>query len=164
MCAMKRSMRIDRITSVQFVKFCTVGALNTLIHYGVFYGLIHLVKWSYLIDSLIGYCAGLANSYAINRKWTFRELQGSDINKEFLRFATVNILALLVNLVSLKYLVQVHRLQPVVGQFICIPLSTIANFMGNKYWTFSTGKTSDPTSSKSVQASGGKSGDIFIED
>ncbi len=143
MCVMKKATLIDNLAYNQFCKFCAVGVLNTAVQYGVFYGLLHLFKLNYLMASTIGYCAGLTNSYMFNRKWTFGDVNSPNINREFIKFVMVNVAALAINLASLRCSVSILHLRPEIGQIISIPLSTVVNFLGNKFWTFSKKDTVD---------------------
>ena len=59
-------------TARQFLKFGLVGVLNTGVQYVVFVGLFRLLGVPMLLASGIGYCAGIVNSYFLNRIWTFQ--------------------------------------------------------------------------------------------
>lgn len=122
---------------IQLVKFSVVGVLNTALHYAVFYALYSLLGMNYLLASAIGYSAGLINSYILNRNWTFRS-NDTDRRREFARFAWVNLLSLGVNLAALKALVVWGGLQPEVAQVLAILFSLVANFAGNRFWTFNS--------------------------
>ena len=119
----------------QFLKFALIGGVNTAIHYVVFIIFLKFVKIDYILASSIGYCSGVLNSYYMNRRWTFAAATGSSI-LEFSQFVCVNVVALLVNLISLKVLVTSFEIIPEFAQVIAIVFSTVCNFVGNKYWTF----------------------------
>lgn len=126
--------------AVQFIKFGLVGVLNTALHYTVFYILYSFVGLNYLLASAIGYAAGLINSYILNRNWTFKS-HDIDRKREFARFAWVNLLSLGVNLAALKAFVAWGGLQPEVAQVLAILFSLVANFVGNRFWTFSSARS-----------------------
>lgn len=132
-------MILDAAMVAQFVKFGLVGVLNTALHYTVFYGLYSLLGLNYLVASAIGYSIGLINSYILNRNWTFQS-QNTDRRREFARFAWVNLLSLGINLVALKALVVWAGLQPEVAQVFAILFSLVANFVGNRFWTFNSAR------------------------
>ena len=136
MCVMRKSTLIDNMAYRQFAKFCAVGVLNTAVQYSVFYGLLHVIRINYLMASAVGYCVGLTNSYMFNRKWTFSGFNSPNMDIEFIKFVTVNVAALAINLGSLRCCVSILHLRPEIGQIIAIPLSTTVNFLGNKFWTF----------------------------
>lgn len=119
----------------QFVKFGLVGVLNTAIQYAVFVGLFRFANVPMVLASGIGYVAGILNSYFLNRVWTFR-VQRARTNAEFARFLLVNLLAMGVNLLTLKALVSWVGLVPELAQVGAIFSSLVVNFAGNKLWTF----------------------------
>src|SRR5690606_6816046 len=87
----------------QFLAFSIVGVINTVVHFAVFMLFLRLFQVPLLIASTIGYCAGIVNSYCINRLWTFKVRSRATV-QEFLCFTTVNLLSLGANLVLLSYL------------------------------------------------------------
>ena len=56
----------------QFLKFALVGVLNTVVDFLVFQLFNLTLGWMYLAQ-VIGYCAGILNSYFWNSRWTFRK-------------------------------------------------------------------------------------------
>jgi putative flippase GtrA len=134
---MKKSILINRETIIQFLKFGMIGLVNTGIHYGVFLLLFRPFGFHYLLASSIGYCAGLINSFILNKRLTFRTM-GTRTDIEFAKFVLVNVLALATNLGALKVFVSLIHLIPEVGQVFAIGFSIVINFLGNKIWTFSS--------------------------
>ncbi len=120
-------------SSRQFVVFSLIGLLNTAVHYCVFLLLFRAFGMPMLFASAIGYASGMANSYFMNRRWTFRVVAPPSTG-EFLRFALVNLASLAVNLVVLEFLVGVGQLAPELAQVAAIAASLIVNFVGNKKW------------------------------
>ena len=125
----------NKKTGLQFLKFALIGILNTGIHYSVFLFLLRIVGVYFLAASAVGYCCGLINSYIFNKLWTFKA-RGTRKHLEFMKFVLVNIVALGANIISLKGFVSYLSLSPETGQVLAIAFSLIANFVGNKLWTF----------------------------
>ncbi|MBB6091636.1 putative flippase GtrA [Povalibacter uvarum] len=119
----------------QFLVFALIGVINTAVHFVVFVLLLRVFGVPMLAASAIGYCAGVANSYVMNRLWTFKVTTRAN-SKEFLRFAAVNVVSLGINLLVLKYLTESAGLGPEVAQIGAIGASLVANFAGNKWWAF----------------------------
>ncbi len=119
----------------QFIRFSVVGALNSLVHFGVFIVLYRVAMLHYLVSSAIGYCVGTINSYILNRRWTFSSRQ-EKIKKEFAKFALINTAALLINVGSLRFFKENVSMPAEAGQVFAIGLSLGVNFLGNRYWTF----------------------------
>ena len=57
---------------LQFVKYCMVGVLNTLVTLGVIYLCKSLLGWNLYVSNALGYVCGVANSFVCNRQWVFR--------------------------------------------------------------------------------------------
>ena len=126
---------IPRATAIQFFKFCLIGLLNTGIHYVVFLLLLRLAGIHYLVATVIGYCCGVINSYLMNRTWTFRGA-ATRRHREFLKFFGVNTVSLGVNVVALEVFVAHLHIPEEFALILAIGLSTVTNFVGNKFWTF----------------------------
>ncbi len=69
---------------VQFVKYCIVGALNTMVCLGVIFVCKSLVGVNPYLSNILGYAAGLINSFLWNKQWVFRTHGG--YSREALRF------------------------------------------------------------------------------
>ena len=72
----------------KFLKFCLVGALNTLVGSGLMFILYNVADCSYNFSTVMNYVVGSILSYFLNRYFTF-EVKERSI-KQVLRFA-VNI-------------------------------------------------------------------------
>jgi len=57
--------------SLQFVKYCIVGVLNTLVTLGVIYLCKSLLGWNLYVSNALGYICGVVNSFVCNRQWVF---------------------------------------------------------------------------------------------
>lgn len=133
---MKRIVLRHKITIKQFLKFVSVGLLNTAIHYSIFLLLVNTFGVYYLIASTAGYLAGLINSYCCNRSWTFKYNEKGKVAHYF-QFLIVNLVSLAINLIILKIGVVYFHLLPQFAQIGAIAFSMAINFIGNKFWTFS---------------------------
>lgn len=120
---------------VQFIRFAVVGVLNSAIQYLVFLFLYSFTGTQYLIASIIGYVAGMTNSYILNRRWTFGSRNQKRLT-ELSRFVAVNLISLGVNLGLLFLLVSIGNMAPQLAQVVAIVGSTLVNFVLNKLWTF----------------------------
>ncbi|MDD6046342.1 MAG: GtrA family protein [bacterium] len=136
----------------QFLKFALVGVLNTVVDFLVFQLFNLTLGWMYLAQ-VIGYCAGILNSYFWNSRWTFR--------KEHRRSAREVVTFLVVNLVSLGVSLGVLWLcrnpfgitdawvagwvpawlggfvkGDTVAKLIATPCAVLVNFIGSKLFVF----------------------------
>ncbi len=55
-----------------FIKYTSVGVINTLIHWGIFYLIYALVVPEQSVANLIGFCVSVTFSYFVNAKFTFK--------------------------------------------------------------------------------------------
>lgn len=69
---------------MQFVRYCIVGALNTMVCLGVIFVCKSLVGVNPYLSNILGYAAGLINSFLWNKQWVFRTHGG--YSREALRF------------------------------------------------------------------------------
>ena len=56
---------------LQLLKYGVVGVLNTVVTFGVIYICKSLLGWNIYVCNVLGYIAGLVNSFMLNRNWTF---------------------------------------------------------------------------------------------
>lgn len=119
----------------QFLIYACVGVINTAVHFAVFILLLRVFGVPVLAASTVGYAAGVANSYFMNRLWTFAVTTRVN-GMEFGKFVVVNLVAWALNLAVLQYLTTVVGLGPEVSQVLAIGVSLVANFAGNKWWAF----------------------------
>lgn len=80
----------------QAIRFGLVGVANTGVGLGTIYACLFLLGWSDLAANLAGYSLGLIQSFALNRRWTFRS--SARLTPAFLRFVAAFGLAYGVNL------------------------------------------------------------------
>jgi len=117
-----------------FIKFCIVGASNTMIDFLVF-TLLVFGGMPAVLSQVISYSCGLFNSYILNRKWTFKQSSKAQ-RSELFRFVLINMLTLLITMKCLLLFSEQ------LGWFLLISKggATIIglgiNFIGTKAWVF----------------------------
>ena len=121
----------------QLSKFCLVGILNTIISYSLF--IIFLNYFGYIISLIISYAVVAVHSYLWNRFWTFAAT--NNLMMEITKYISVYLIVFILNALILGVLVNILDFDPRIGQLIAIPIITVINFAGNKYWCFKPKKT-----------------------
>ena len=58
---------------MQFFKFCIVGVSNTLISLAVYYLFVAADPSLYIAGNIVGYIAGIVNSYMLNSHFVFHK-------------------------------------------------------------------------------------------
>lgn len=130
---MRHFLRQHHHSLREFFKFALVGLLNT----GVDVALFSLLVWlggAYLAAQLVSYTCGAANSYLLNKAWTFRSCGLS--YREMLRFAVVNLVSLGISVALLALLHDQVGLGLVAAKGGATAGALAANFLGNKLWVF----------------------------
>lgn len=150
--------RANAKTSVkQAVRFGVVGALNTLVDYGLFYIFISVINLHKSAAQVLATAAAMCCSFFLNRRWTF-EKGGHGSTSEIVKFLIVNLVSM-VTVIVLTHLFydiwHVERLLNsalhVVGSTVTVQgdgaimlakvlasvFSLLINFFGNKLWVFS---------------------------
>lgn len=118
----------------QFLRFCAVGAANTLITFTVSYILNHVLHMNEAVASIIAYSAGIANGFVWSTRAVFKT-KGTIGN--LTKFIIVN--ALMIGLNTLLVTIFSFRLgiDGFIAQVMATPFTLVGNFMLNKFWTFS---------------------------
>jgi putative flippase GtrA len=125
--------QVTRRIVTQWLRFATVGVLNTLLSTAVFAVLFHLGV-HYLLGSTLAFGVGALNSYALNRRWTFRSR--APRAPELARFVGVQVVGLGVNLVLLAALVELVGIPHVLAQLLAFPAASVITFALSRQWAF----------------------------
>lgn len=107
------------------LRFAIVGVSNTLIDVGVFSLLALGLAVLPATANVVSYAVGTANSWVLNRCWTFHDLAGSGSGAQFAGFAAIN-LAILGLSTAL-----VWALAPVVGPLLAKLTAVLVCFGAN---------------------------------
>ena len=124
----------NKHTSIQFLRFCTVGAGNTAVDFTTFF-LLTLAGVPYLLAQVFSYSAGMVNSFFVNRKWTFGVARKTNVS-EIVKFIIVNGLSLLVSFGLLLILHDVIHLDLWLDKLVATGGSMVVNYMGSRLWVF----------------------------
>jgi putative flippase GtrA len=144
---------------VQAFKYGIVGVLNTLLTAVIIWLMMQFVfnpkgdqestPAVVSISNIVGYTAGLINSFIWNRKWTFKSKK--NLKPEFFKFTGVFLVCyipqlLLVMLLNRQAIIPALQFDffnkdyiftsAYVCQLIGIVFYTLLNFLCNKYYTF----------------------------
>jgi putative flippase GtrA len=120
--------------TVQFLRFCAVGSGNTAVDFATFY-LLTLGGAPALFAQVLSYSAGVANSYWLNRKWTFRVARKANA-LEVAKFILVNGVSLLISSGLLFILRDMSHLDLWLSKLAATGGGMVVNFMGSRLWVF----------------------------
>jgi putative flippase GtrA len=121
-------------TIIQLIKFGIVGISNTLITAFIIWLLLNMLNLSAYASNLIGYIAGLVNSFVWNRQWTFNSKTPLIIT--LYKFIITFVVSYLFQLGNLYLLLNFTNIDPYLSQLLSIAVYTIINFIMNKIYTF----------------------------
>ena len=133
----RKMLHRDRVGG-QAVRFIIVGAVNTVVDLGLFYGLSRVMP--HLPAKAISYGLGICNSFIWNKYWTFGAAKSSRGWREFGLFVAVNIPPWAVNGVVFTLLgLWLHSGNTLVymSKAFAAAIITVAwNFVGSRYLAF----------------------------
>lgn len=145
----------------QFLRFGVVGAIGSVIDFGVFNLLASLLKFPSIPSSVISFSLAVINNFVLNRIWTFPETRNTPVLKQLTQFGIVSIAGLVIRTPLFAYLEKL--LIPLAGKYvpnlltptivghnlalaIVIGVVMLWNYFINRFWTFrSPSKPSEET-------------------
>lgn len=130
---MKLLIARHRHSIAEFSKFTLVGLVNTGVDVAIFF-LLTWIGTPYVAAQVVSYSCGAANSYLLNKAWTFRS-SGTSYT-EIVRFMVVNLLSLGISIVVLTLLHTTAGLGLTTAKAGATVCALAANFLGNKLWVF----------------------------
>ena len=127
-----------RILRDERVRFVLVGGLNTTVGYSFFVAIQFFVGQytSYLVSLYGSYFLATLIAFPIHRRFTFRVEGKESLFIDFIRFQSVNLIALAVNTITLPLLVEFAHFIPIVAQAVIVVVTTLISYFGHKFFTF----------------------------
>jgi len=120
----------------EFFRFALVGILGTLINLSILYIFTEFIGIYYLVSAIIAFFVAVTHNFILNKIWTFKEKINHLFTKKYIQFFIVSIFSLVINLIFLYIFTEFLSIYYMISQALAIGISFIANFIGNKIWTF----------------------------
>ncbi len=120
----------------QFLRFLAVGGSGTLLNMVVFTICVDGLAIHYVAASVLAFAVAVSWNFYWNRRWAFKWAGRPGAGRQYGRFIAVSLIALGVNVLVLRALVEGVGFDPKVGQLAGIAAGTLFNFVGNKVWVF----------------------------
>jgi len=99
-----------------------------------------MYNWAFGILKVVPVCLAILNGFYWNRKWTFRVLGEEAFHRQVVKFYTVALIGMVLNLVistSVNNAVEGHAFASwTKGSVIATIIVAFWNFFGQKLWTF----------------------------
>lgn len=121
-------------TVKQAIKYGIVGISNTAITAVVIWVMMKMLGCSDVTSNVVGYVAGVINSFIWNKQWTFHSSSGW--TSSAVRFGVVFGVCYLMQLGVLMYLNANLSIDPYYNQLLAMAFYTVINFIMNKFYTF----------------------------
>lgn len=117
----------------EIIRYAAAGVVNTLVGYGVFLAMLHLLELSPQAANAVGYAAGLAVAFALNRFLVFKVANISVATA--LRFGFSFAIAFVLNQVVLVSLVRCG-LPAEIAQIAAMTVYTVLFYLMNRFFVF----------------------------
>lgn len=95
---------------VQFMKFAVVGGISCVIDFGIYTVMIKLFNINYLIAAFFGFVISLVFNYFASMKFVFVRKDDVSKKREFVIFAILSLIGLILNEVIIWACVEGYRL------------------------------------------------------
>ena len=118
---------------MEVLRYCAVGATGYVVNLAAF--LIADRSMTYTLAFSLAFVLAATSNFVWNRVWTFRVRHGVP-HHQYVRFLTVSAMALCLDLVVLRVLVEAAGMAKVSAAALAILVATPVSFLGNKLWTF----------------------------
>lgn len=137
----------------RFFRFAIVGAIGSVVDFGIFNLLNIVFGLSAVLASMISFTCAVFNNFILNRLWTYPESRAIAAKTQMLQFFFVSMIGLVIRTPMFAYL-EKHLIQFVVrvtpqnfaissqiishnlALAITIGIVLIWNFLANRFWTY----------------------------
>ena len=119
----------------QFVRFGIVGAVNTLLSYGIYILFLELGVY-YVICNILSFVITVFISFLLNRRFVFGQGQGTWIKELLKVYASYATTSLILSAVLLSLQVECFGIPEEIAPFINLIITIPLNFILNKFWAF----------------------------
>ncbi|RCX18855.1 putative flippase GtrA [Anaerobacterium chartisolvens] len=119
------------------IRFALIGILNTSIDFLTFSMLHKLFSVYYVTSQFAAYLAGTANSFILNKIWTFENRRVSvGIHLQILKFLMINMISLALSIIGLKFIIEQLGVNIYIAKILVTIMAQGVNFTGYKIWVF----------------------------
>jgi putative flippase GtrA len=137
----------------RFFRFLMVGAVGTVVDFGLSNLLIHGFGASLVLAGTVSFIAAVFSNFTLNRYWTYPDSRTKPIHRQLAQFTLVSVIGLGIRVVILatiepllynlllKFPFQISISTKILADNLTLALSiaivTMWNFFANRYWTYS---------------------------
>ena len=121
---------------LQLLRYCFVGGFAFLVDAGLLYVLTEYAGWHYLLSASLSFIAGLCVNYLLSISWIFKSSTYGNRTLEFVFFAIIGVVGLLLNELLLYMATDVLHLYYMLSKVIVAGIIMLWNFFARKYILF----------------------------
>lgn len=118
-----------------FIMYIICAGIATIVDVGSLYYLTAIIGIHYLWSAAIAYSLGMATNYTLNKVFSFKN-KSKKIARQFMLFAIVAIIGLLLNQIIMWLLVEYGGLYFMTAKMISICIVVLWSYYGHKKLTF----------------------------
>lgn len=118
-----------KLIKTQFIKYFSVGILNTLIHWVVFFLLIEITPSNQSLANLVAFAIAVSFSFVMNAKYTFKK-KATGL-RYFLFIIFMGSLSYMIGLIA-----DIFNVYPIITLFIFSAISLVLGYLYSKWIVF----------------------------
>ncbi len=126
---------IQKITTIQAIKYMLVGASSAIIDIGFLFVLVEYVRLPLLLAATCAFAVAVGNGFFWNKRWTFQDKSGL-ILRQSAKFLLTALVGLGITLFLLWVFVYGFGLWYLLAKIIVTVIVFFWNFTLNRFWTF----------------------------
>ena len=120
----------------QVLRYLLVGGLAFLVDYATLLSLVDLAGWHYGVATAVGFAAGLLTNYLLSIKWVFNSRTLGSRRAEFIVFALIGALGLLLTELMMWTGVDLLSIDYRVAKLFAVATVLFWNFTARKLLLF----------------------------
>ena len=128
-----KKKRFDFYCMKKFLKYISVGIINTLTTYFISIILLEIFNLYLITSNLIGFLFGIFVSFCLNRNFVFKS-KDKNIRKQVLKFICAFLISYLINLIFLIMCSYIFLINYYISQIIAMATYNLSfYYLSNKY-------------------------------
>lgn len=116
----------------QVMKFVVVGGLSFVLDFIIYFVLTNFLSVYYLVAGFFSFTLSLIFNYLMSMKFVFKSKDDLKKSHEFVIFATLSVMGLGLNLLSLYVLVDLFKMNDLIAKVFVAGIVMIFNFVTRK--------------------------------
>ena len=121
---------------IQLFRYCFVGGFAFLVDYGLLVFFTEVFGLHYLVSATISFIAGLIVNYLLSTSWIFRKSTITNKWAEFIVFAIIGVVGLLLNNLLLYLFTDLAHIHYMISKLLTTALVMFWNFGARKIILF----------------------------